>query len=144
MRNRTMTEQEHFVIQRTLAQLTPIKALAGALFHERLFVLIPDIRHHLDGNLGEHQRLFMQALASLATASGYREPLEALGRWHERHGLQPHHYLAMQEALLWMLRQTLGTVFDGDAHCAWESAFALLTETMTEAGAAERLALTRR
>ncbi len=68
--------------------------------------------------------------------------LENLGRWHARYGMQPIHYRSMQEALLWMLHQTLGDSFNVEAHSAWVPIFNALARVMKEAAAAERLTLT--
>ena len=46
-----------------------------------------------------------------------------------------------QEALLWMLCQTLGDSFNAEARIAWMHMLNMLARVMQEAAAAERLAL---
>ena len=140
-----ITTEQIELVQRTFAQLAPINNLAGDLFHEELFVLVPEVRTLLGTDAAAHQRLFMQTLqcAIQDLAGGVTcSALENLGRWHERYGVQPIHYRPMQEALLWMLCQTLGDSFNAEARIAWTHMLNMLARVMKEAAAAERLALT--
>ena len=141
-----ITPEQIELVQRTFAQLAPINGLAADLFQEELFVLGPEIKTLFGTDAEAHKQIFMQTLQcavhDLALSGVTCSALENLGRWHERYGVQQIHYRTMQEALLWMLRQTLGDAFNAETRSAWTHTFSVLARVMKEAAATERLALT--
>jgi len=143
-----LTIEDRALLAGTFAQLEPIRELAAGLFQERLLELAPDLARWSDIERAQHKALFMEVLsqvvASIVDGTDREGALRGLGRWHARYGIQRIHYGAMQEALLWMLRQTLSDLLCAEAQRAWRILFAHLRNVMEYAAAEERLALTVR
>jgi hemoglobin-like flavoprotein len=56
--------------------------------------------------------------------------VQAQGRKHVRSGVKNEDYATVQRALLWTLRQRLGTAFGPENEAAWIKAYSVLAEAM--------------
>jgi hemoglobin-like flavoprotein len=56
-----------------------------------------------------------------------------LGRRHAHYRVEQRHYDTVGDALLWALRDTLGTAFTPALHDAWANAYALVASVMRRA-----------
>ena len=77
---------------------------------------------------------------SLAVVIGSLDNLEqlvphiaALGKRHVNYGVEQRHYDSVGDALLWALRDTLGTSFTTELHEAWAEAYTLVASVMQRA-----------
>ena len=140
-----MTPQQKTLVRQTFARFAAHPARAGALFYDRLFALEPSLRTMFPKNLQTLGQKFVNTLGAMIGAlddAGLGAVhLDALGRRHAMYGVQPQHYEAMREALLWSLAQLLGDEFDDDAAAAWCAAYKTAARAMQKASqrAAERL-----
>ncbi|AHG91850.1 globin [Gemmatirosa kalamazoonensis] len=57
----------------------------------------------------------------------------ALGKRHVGYGVEQRHYDTVGDALLWALRDTLGTAFTPEVHDAWAEAYTLVASVMRRA-----------
>ena len=59
--------------------------------------------------------------------------IAALGKRHSGYGVEQRHYDTVGDALLWALRDTLGTAFTPELHDAWAEAYTLVASVMRRA-----------
>lgn len=59
--------------------------------------------------------------------------VQALGARHAGYGVVDAHYATVAEALLWTLKQGLGSAFTTDVAEAWVAAYTLLANSMKSA-----------
>lgn len=59
--------------------------------------------------------------------------LAALGKRHTRYGIEPRHFDSVGDALLWALRDTLGSAFTPELHDAWSQVYKVVASVMLRA-----------
>jgi len=60
--------------------------------------------------------------------------VQRLGRRHAGYGVEPTHYETAREALLWALREGLGSAFNAEVSSAWSAAFTIISAEMIRSG----------
>ncbi len=130
---RISAEHTHLV-QTSYALVEPAGDLVATLFFRRLNEIEPELERMLGGDVDEHSRQLLSALA-LAVASLDRferisPALKLLGVKYRGLGIEEFHYGAAGEALLWTLKQSLGPHWSSDVEDAWAAAFTAIAETM--------------
>ena len=110
---------------------------AAGLFYGRLFELDPTLRPLFRGDLREQGRKLMTTLGvvvkGLTKLDAILPAVEQLGARHVAYGVQDAHYATVGAALLWTLRQGLGTAFTADVEDAWTAAYTTLAGAMIAA-----------
>lgn len=143
-----MTPQQIRLVEQTYAQIEPFAAEVGAVFYDRLFEIAPQTRILFPKDMREQQRKFMSVIGQLVklhlrslislpvTHDGNAEAVipgaGALGKYHEKLGVQPAYYGWMRGALLFALEQKLGRAFTSEVRDAWGAAFDVLATAMTQ------------
>jgi hemoglobin-like flavoprotein len=56
--------------------------------------------------------------------------LRQLGKRHASYGVQPRHFVTVEDALLFALEHALIDVFTAEVRAAWQAAFALVSSAM--------------
>src|SRR5262245_26077675 len=72
-------------------------------------------------------------VASLDNLEQLVPHIAALGKRHVNYGVEERHYDSVGDALLWALRDTLGTSFTTELHEAWAEAYTLIASVMQRA-----------
>lgn len=125
------------LVQRTFEAVRPIATEAAALFYGRLFELDPTLRPLFRGDLTEQGRKLMTTLAvvvkGLSRLDTILPAVEQLGARHAGYGVEEAHYDTVGAALLWTLRQGLGTAFTPEVEAAWTAAYTTLAGAMIDA-----------
>lgn len=115
----------------------PIAEQAAELFYNRLFEQNPDIKTMFKSDMKEQGRKLMKTLKIAVSTLNNIEQLipvvEKLGKGHVGYGVQPKHYDAVGEALMWTLAQGLGEAFTPEAEDAWGAIYDTLAATMIHA-----------
>ena len=136
-----MNEKQIELVQTTFEQVKPISDVAADLFYGRLFELDPSLRPYFKGDLSAQKKKLMSALAfvvaSLNRPDFILPIVRDLGQKHVGYGVQPQHYHTVGAALLWTLRQGLGTAYTQEVEIAWASAYGLLSSVMQQAAVLE-------
>ncbi|MFC3711075.1 globin family protein [Sphingoaurantiacus capsulatus] len=129
-----MTPQQIDLVKASFAKVMPIAEQASTLFYGRLFELRPDYRRMFADDITEQRRKLMLTLATIVADLDKLEiigPMAAdLGARHEEYGVTAADYAPVGEALIWTLRQGLGTGFTPAIEEAWTAAYALLSVAM--------------
>ena len=112
---------------------------AAALFYGRLFELAPEVEPLFKNDVTVQGRKLIQMLntivANLDNPGAILQPVRDLGVRHLGYGVTEKHYGAVEQALLWMLEQGLGTEFNNNLRAAWIETYATLADIMKTAAA---------
>ncbi len=127
------------LLQTSLARILPQAPAATRRFYGRLFELAPETQQLFTHDMEEQGRKFMETLAYLVNGlyniDRIRPAIERLGRDHVEYGVQPDHYWAVRDALLWAMAETEGVTFTDEVGAAWARAYDLLASIMQKAAA---------
>jgi hemoglobin-like flavoprotein len=132
-----MTPDQVTLIQASFVKVQTISETAAVLFYDRLFQLDPSLRLLFSNDMTAQRQKLMQMLS--AAVHGLRNPerllpvLRELGERHNGYGVQASHYTTVGLALIWTLRQGLGSAFTPPVEAAWTAAYQLIAETMQSA-----------
>lgn len=131
-----MNSQQIDLVQQTFALAAPQAKQIATSFYQRLFELDPTLRRLFRGDMSEQGDKLMTMLAFVVHHLRQPEPilgaLQRLGERHTHYGVQPQHYAAVGETLLWTLAQHFGPAFTAEVKAAWSAAYQLLTSVMQE------------
>ena len=132
-----MTPTQIAAVQKSFAQVVPIKDAAAALFYERLFETDPSARALFKGDMAEQGKKLMAAIAmvvgGLTNLSALLPAIRNMARRHAGYGVQDGHYDSVGQALLWTLEQGLGPAFTPDVREGWAAAYTILATAMMDA-----------
>ncbi|MFN8012724.1 MAG: globin family protein [Holophagaceae bacterium] len=132
-----ITTRQRDLVRGTWQQILPVQAAASAIFYDRLFRLDPTLRPLFPTDLKGQRVKLMGALDFIVGNLGDPERLvpvlEDLGRGHRRFGLAAKDFDLVGEALMWALKQGLGTAFTPEVREAWATAYALVADIMLAA-----------
>ncbi len=133
-----MTPDQIRRVRSSFALLLPSAKEAAALFYANLFEADPSLRPMFRGPIEQQGTKLMQALGA---AVGLLEKPEVLlpvlrqmGARHGGYGVRPEHYDTVGAALLKTLGQGLGDAFDAETRAAWAALYAVVADTMIDAG----------
>ena len=134
-----MTPKQIEIIRETWQKVVPIGDVATELFYSRLFEIDPSVRPLFSKvDLPLQRRKLLQALNSVIESIENLESvvptLQDLGRRHVGYGVKDAQYDSVGGALLWTLEKGLGEAWSEEAAEAWASAYALIANTMIDAG----------
>lgn len=132
-----MTPTQITLVQSSFEQVAPIAADAAALFYERLFQALPEVKPLFKRDMDEQGRKLMATLGTVVRNLDRLEAVlptaTALATRHVAYGVRPEHYEPVGAALLWTLQQGLGKDFTSDTAEAWRAAYGLLSTAMIKA-----------
>ena len=132
-----MTPEQKTLVQQSFALVVPIADTAAEVFYGRLFELDPSLRRLFHGDRREQGRKLMQMLTvavhGLDRLESIVPAVRALGRRHAAYGVTDEHFETVGAALLWTLKQGLGSAYTPEVADAWASVYAVLATTMKDA-----------
>jgi len=133
-----MSPQQISLVQnswRLLRDLDP--QMVGDLFYSKLFHDHPEVRAMFPKDMSEqHLKLvskFNRVVARLHQFESLKTDIAALARRHVGYGVKPHQYTFVGAALLWTLHRVLADDWTPAVAEAWQTCYALLSETMIQA-----------
>ncbi|CCG99659.1 globin [Fibrella aestuarina BUZ 2] len=130
-----MTSQQIDLVKQTGRLLWSIDpALIGDVFYSRLALQYPQVRALFKGPLdvqyGQFADMLNIIVARLDRPGEVAVEIADMTRWHEAYGVQPAHYAAVGEVLLWTLEQGLGKQWNADVRDAWLACYQELSQQM--------------
>ncbi|MCB1503940.1 MAG: hemin receptor [Hyphomicrobiaceae bacterium] len=132
-----MTPHQIDLVQSSFAKISPLGDDAGRIFYGRLFNIAPDVRRLFRGDLEAQAGKLIQMLGVIVTDLKDLDALlpaaRALATRHVDYGVEPSHYNAVGEALIWTLADAIGPEFDEEAETAWRAAYGMLADEMMAA-----------
>jgi hemoglobin-like flavoprotein len=141
-----MTPAQLRLLQQSFTQIEPLAEQFGAMFHERLFEIAPDIEPMLRADpaarhskfmtvIGEVMQLHLRAMISLpvtaqATGEVTLPGAFSSGKLHVAQGVRMADFERMKEALIWVLEQALGADMTPEMRDAWLTAYDIVVRAM--------------
>lgn len=130
-----MTQEQIILIKkswRLFRQIDP--HLVGGVFYDKLFSDQPSLRRMFKSSIEDQSQKLIDMLSAIVmhldqlnTLTG---EIEALAIRHVHYGIRPEHYKAVGAALLWTLKQGLGTDWNEFMEEAWKSCYTHLSGVM--------------
>jgi hemoglobin-like flavoprotein len=130
-----MNSHEIKLVQTSFHFVLAIREQAAELFYNRLFVIDPSTRQLFEGkDMRAQGGKLMAAIAtvvrSLDQPQKVMDDLRNLALRHSTYGVEARHYASVGTALLWTLKEGLGTGFTQEHEAAWANAYALICGAM--------------
>lgn len=109
--------------------------IIGDAFYSKLFTDNPGIRKLFPTDMNQQYVKLVDMLSSIIMNldhhSGIILPeIAEMSKRHTGYGVKPAHYALVGTALLWTLKQGLGTDWNQDIEDAWNNCYRTLAETM--------------
>jgi hemoglobin-like flavoprotein len=132
-----MTPEQIDLIRKSFDALWPIRRKLGEQFYDRFFELAPDTKDLFPDDMERQLLKLMDTIAAIVGALDEREMFQSIishtGRKHARFGVQPSHFVAFGDALMWGLQQQLGATFTPELKHAWSVLYAEVQSEMMRA-----------
>lgn len=133
-----MTPKQTALVRETWERLSTDGSAITELFYQRLFEIDPSTRElFANADMAAQRSKLLQALgiivADLERPDALAPVLQSMGRRHLAYGVRKRHYSSVGDALLWSFGQGLGDAWTGEAETAWERAYALVADMMSDA-----------
>jgi len=129
-----MTPQQIALVQSSFKSVAPIAAKAADLFYDRLFAIAPEVRRLFPADLSVQKVKLMGMLATavnnLHQIDALLPALRQLGERHRGYGVSAGHFVPVGAALLWTLKEGLGSAFTPEVKAAWSAAYRALAGAM--------------
>jgi hemoglobin-like flavoprotein len=122
------------LIQKSYAEVRLATDQIAVLFYNRIFEIAPTVKPLFKSDMVEQGRKLMGTLAfvvqGLAGLPSILPAVSALAKRHAGYGARPEHYGPVGEALLWTLKQRLGSKWTAETAAAWTKAYETLSGYM--------------
>ena len=129
-----MTPAQIELIQQSFSRLAPISDKAAALFYDRLFETLPEVKPLFRGDMTEQGRKLMATPAVVVNGLNKLDAIlpaaSALAKRHVGYGVKAAHYAPVGAALLWTLEKGLGPSWTPEVAAAWTLAYTTLSGFM--------------
>ena len=129
-----LTREQAELVQITWRAVLPVGDTFAELFYGRLFAVDAELRRLFRDDLVDQGRNLTAMLSVVAANMGRPEKigvaLRQLGRRHASYGVEPRHFVTVEDALLFALEHALIDVFTAEVRAAWQAAFALVSSAM--------------
>ena len=130
-----MSAEDIRVLRETYLAVEPASDLVATLFFRRLDEIAPEVRPFLGADIAEQRKQLLislgLAVAALDRFDDIVPALRLLGSKYRTMGVTEIHYGAVGEALIWTLKQSLGSKWSSEAEDAWTRMCTRIAEDMT-------------
>lgn len=134
-----MTPEQVDLIRKSFDAMWSMSGDIAELCYSRFFELDPHARDLFPSDMEQQRVKLMDMLAALVGSLDQRELFQSLvtnsGRQHARFGVQPSHYAALGEALMWSLECKFGASFTPELRASWSALYATVQAEMLRAAA---------
>lgn len=140
-----LSPRDEELITASFAEITEQPDKFAQDFYQHLFALDTSVRTlFAHTRPGEQRRKLMQLLSTVVRSLSYLPSMEQqvreLGTRHEGYGVQPRHYLVLEQALYLTLQQHLGEKWTPEVELAWRRVYRWLAGTACAASMQSRIA----
>jgi hemoglobin-like flavoprotein len=108
-----MTPQQIELIRKSFDAIWPVRRKLAESFYSRFFELAPDAKRLFPDDLERLHLKLMDMIAAIQSIISYT------GQQHAQFGVQPSHFIAFGDALLWSLERQFGPAFTPELKEAW-------------------------
>ena len=132
-----MTPQQVDLVKRSFDAIWPVRRKLAGLFYERFFALAPEAQRLFSNDMERQHLKLMDMIAAIVGALDKRELFQSIisfsGHQHAEFGVQPSHYVAFGDALIWSLEQQFGSTFTPELRQAWIALYDVVQGEMVRA-----------
>ena len=132
-----MTPEQVDLIRKSFDAMLSMHREIAALCYSRFFELAPDAKALFPSDLERQRAKLMDMIAALVGALDQPALFQSLvthsGRQHAKFGVEPLHYAAMGEALIWSLERKFGASFTPELRASWGALYATVQVEMQRA-----------
>jgi hemoglobin-like flavoprotein len=118
-----MTPEQIDLVRKSFDALWPFHRKLAEQFYSRFFELAPETRRLFADDMEQQQLKLMDTIAAIVGTLDQRELFQSIishtGRKHAEFGVQPSHFVAFGDALIWGLQQQFGSAFTPELKQAW-------------------------
>jgi len=129
-----LTREQAELVQVTWRAVLPVGDTFAELFYGRLFALDAGLHALFRHDLVEQGRNLTAMLsvvaANMARPEKISVALRQLGKRHASYGVEPRHFVTVEDALLFALEHAGIDVFTAEVKAAWRAAYALVSSAM--------------
>jgi hemoglobin-like flavoprotein len=134
-----MTPEQVDLLRKSFDEMWSMSGDIADLCYSRFFELAPGARDLFPSDMERQRVALMNMIAALVGSLDQRALFQSLvthsGRQHARFGVQPSHYAAFGEALMWSLECKFGASFTPELRAAWTALYATVQVEMLRAAA---------
>ncbi|MEY9460411.1 globin domain-containing protein [Bradyrhizobium ottawaense] len=127
------------LIRMSFDAMWPIRRDIANLCYTRFVELAPDARDLLAGDIERQRMKVLDMITALVASLDERPIFQSLialsGHKHARLGVQPAHYVAMGEALMWTLECKVGASFTPELRDCWRTLYVTAQTEMLRSAA---------
>lgn len=132
-----MTPEQIDLIRKSFDALWPLRRKLAEQFYGRFFELAPDSRRLFSNDMEKQHLKLMDTIAAIIGALDERKIFQSIishtGRKHAQFGVQPSHFVAFGDALMWGLQQQFGPAFTPELKQAWIALYDAVQREMISA-----------
>lgn len=129
-----MTPDQIKLVQKTFAQVYPVKMSMAKVFYDRLFEIAPDVRPLFPENMVHQREKLTDMLAFVVRNLGDLDTLvislEGLARRHKGYKATPEHFGPVGEALIHALDTHVKGGLEDAQKEAWLDGYTLIVDTL--------------
>jgi hemoglobin-like flavoprotein len=118
-----MTLEQVDLIRHSFDAIWPIRRKLAGRFYSRFFELAPDAKRLFPSDMERQHLKLMDMIAAIVGALDKREIFQSIirhtGRQHAQFGVNPSHFVAFGDALIWSLEKQFGAAFTPKLKEAW-------------------------
>src|SRR5262245_46604388 len=130
-----MTPKEADLIRHSFDAIWPVRRKVAELFYRRFFELAPDAQRLFPSDMERQHLKLMDMIAAIVGALDECELFQSIishtGRQHARFGVNPSHFIAFGDALIW--KQQFGPEFTPELREAWITLYNAVRSEMIRA-----------
>ena len=130
----SLSPRQVMLIQNSFSRVEPIADQAAEIFYKKLFEYDPSLRRLFKHDMKQQGRKLMSmlklAVAGLNDLNKLVPALHALADRHMDYGIQVEDYTPVGNALLYALKQGLGSDFTPETRSAWIAVYQVIADTM--------------
>ncbi|WP_038381200.1 globin domain-containing protein [Bradyrhizobium elkanii] len=132
-----MTPEQVDLIRTSFDAMWPIRRDLADLCYNRFVELAPDARSLFGGDAEKQRMKMLDMITALVASLDERPMFQSLitlsGHKHARLGVQPSHFVAMGEALMWSFERKFGAFFTPELRESWRTLYATAQNEMLRA-----------
>jgi hemoglobin-like flavoprotein len=132
-----MTPKQADLIRRSFDAIWPVRRKIASRFYRCFFELAPDAQRLFPSDMERQHLKLMDMIAAIVGALDERELFQSIishtGRQHARFGVNPSHFVAFGDALIWSLEQQFGPAFTPELREAWITLYNAVRSEMIRA-----------
>ena len=132
-----MTPAQIDLITKSFDALWPARRQLAEQFYGRFFELAPDSRRLFPRDMESQKLKLMNTIAAIVGSLDKRDMFQSIishtGRQHANFGVQPSHFVAFGDALIWGLQQQFGSAFTPEVKQAWIALYDAVQSEMIRA-----------